>query len=344
MSYGFRLFTVEVARGPAGRKPLLMESVGDAGSQHYADHIEECMEILAGWSTLTGAPALKPAARLRIQDHRRSSGERGDPRIRFLSHSWLEERHLLFHVEYGRLGRYPKALAMKAVDDAHIDGLATGHAYRCLILLPEAGTRGLLAVEDVSSTTPARIVPNWLSRASDWRARKSKPAVKAKSVRLIAQQIKDLPRLRELIKTADDASLRLTKKTVSASSKRKTTKVKLDYKIDTKADRDDVINWAENFAGLGNHNLHGDGVAAMTDIVDGSLTSVGFTDAVVVLKGPAGTKKVSANRLDELFVYPVAEDRPSDDEFVNEVMSVVGGMQAWLQINLESQEEEGDGD
>ncbi|MFV4914910.1 hypothetical protein PFZ49_15625 [Microbacterium lacticum] len=87
---------------------------------------------------------------------------------------------------------------MKAVDDAHIDGLATGHAYRCLILLPEAGTRGLLAVEDVSSTTPARIVPNWLSRASDWRARKSKPAVKAKSVRLIAQQIKDLPRLREL--------------------------------------------------------------------------------------------------------------------------------------------------
>ncbi|MFV4913342.1 hypothetical protein PFZ49_07230, partial [Microbacterium lacticum] len=148
----------------------------------------------------------------------------------------------------------------------------------------------------------------------------------------------------KLIKTADDASLRLTKKTVSASSKRKTTKVKLDYKIDTKADRDDVINWAENFAGLGNHNLHGDGVAAMTDIVDGSLTSVGFTDAVVVLKGPAGTKKVSANRLDELFVYPVGEDRPSDDEFVNEVMSVVGGMQAWLQINLESQEEEGDGD
>lgn len=340
MIYGFRLFVVSVASGPAGYSELRMETVGDDARQHYIEHVEQCLDVLEKWSTLTGAPSLRRSARLPIKAHRRSDGDKGDPRIRFLRHTTLDAGEILFHVEYGRVGRYPKALARKVVDDAQIEGLATGHAYRCLLMLPERGKTGLLAVEDVSSTTPARIIPNWLSRASDWRVKKVERLAKPRSVRLMAKQVKDLPRLREMIRSANDASLRLTKKTLSGSGKRKKTKVKLEYKLDTKADRDDVMTWAERFAAAGDAHMKGSGVAELTEIVDGSLKTVGFTDAVVVIKVGDSTKKVSASKLDDLFVYPVSADRPDDDVWVDEVMSVVSGIQTWLQVDVLSAQSE----
>ncbi len=156
----------------------------------------------------------------------------------------------------------------------------------------------------------------------------------------MAKQVKDLPRLREMIRSANDASLRLTKKTLSGSGKRKKTKVKLEYKLDTKADRDDVMTWAERFAAAGDAHMKGSGVAELTEIVDGSLKTVGFTDAVVVIKVGDSTKKVSASKLDDLFVYPVSADRPDDDVWVDEVMSVVSGIQTWLQVDVLSAQSE----
>jgi hypothetical protein len=340
VGYGFRLFKVFPAKGPAGYTPIPVEISGDAGTQHYQDHVAECLDLLISWSTLTGAPALKPSAQLKVKEHRQANGTKGDPRIRFLSHELTDEGHRLFKLEYGRVGRFPKALAVKKSQDAHIHGLATGHPYRCLLMLPATGTTGLMAVEDVDSNTTARIVPNWLSRASHYRQKKAPADQQARAIRLVARQVKDLPRLREMIGTAEHASLRLTKKTVSGSSKRKTTKVKLEYKLDTKADRDEATGWAEQFAGLGDGNLQGDGVAEMTEIVDGSLETVGFTDAVVVLQGDDGTKKLGANKLDDLFVYPLGEDRLEDQDWAVAVLSVVDGMQSWLEVDVFSAKEQ----
>lgn len=344
MGYGFRLFTVEVAKGPAGYTPLLMETVGDGGKQHYQEHALECLDRLEGWSTLTAAPKLRGKNQMKIKEHRSAQGVRTDPRIRFITHEITSHDHVLFEVLYGRVGRFPTALAVKKSGDANLGGLATGHPFRCLLMLPGKGKKGLLAVEDVDTNTPARIIPNWFSRASDHRKKKAPVGQAARSVRLMAKQVHDLPRLRALIQSATNASLKLTKKTLSSSGNRKKNQIKLDYQLDTAADRTEAMNWAEQFAGVGQHNLHGDGVVEMTSIVDGSLANVGFTDAAVVIKDDTfGTKNISAGKLDEFFIYPISAERPSKAAWLAAVKTQVEGMQTWLQVDVfddDAEEEE----
>ncbi len=335
MGFGFRLFKVTAAAGAVGTKPKQLEVAGDAAQQHYGEHVDVLLTILEDWSTLTGAPILKPSIRLKIRQHRKALGEKGDPRIRFLSHEAISTREILFETAYGRVGRFPKALAVDVKGDADIGGLATGHPFRSLLLLPEEGEVGILAIEDVDGNSPARVIPNWISRASDWRSRKQTQIVKPANVRLVAKQVADLPKLRAMINGASDIGIRLTKKSVNYASKRKSTDLKVEYKVRTKVEREAISTWAEQFAGVADHNLQGNGVAEMAGVVDGSLKSIGFTDAVITLTDESGTKKVSASKLDEFFVYPIdSEDRPDDDAWMSAVKATVLALQGWLEVDV----------
>lgn len=332
MGYGFRLFTIFAANAPAGYQRIELSTAGDDGTQTYEEHCTACLNALESFGTLTREPSLKGAKRIDIVEHRRSRGHKGDPRIRFLAHETKCSGYIFFKVEYGRIGRYPKALDRKRSKDSTIAGQATAHTYRCLLMLPSDGKVGMLAVEDIYRNSPAKYLPNWISRASEDRREREKGTTVAR--RMGATPVQDLERLRAMIEGPNDVKLRLSKKTVSGSSKRKVTDVQLEAKVRGEADRSDLLQWAKKFSGQ-DSDLQGNGVAEMTELVDATLDGIGFTDAVIVVQDDDQTKKIGPDVLDDVFVYQIDPDEPpGDNEWIAAVVSLARGTQVAVPLEL----------
>lgn len=337
MTYGFRLFSLSVAKNLTGWKPIEVTRTGDDHDDHYVDHLDEVLDTLEDLGTLTGMPRLRAAEAggevEPISEYQEDHAVRGDPRIRFADHE-ASGNNMLFTAWYGNVGTHPIAMGVDPDDDDDILGKSPGHPYRCAVLLPQSGTKGVLAVESIDKSHPSPVVVSWLARGSHQRAQLMggdtdvwRPVVRA---------VRDLPRLRQMIMHAEDAKVRLTKKIVSGSGRRGRRKLLVEFAITTRTERDDVFQWARHYLGMADDGLQGNGIVELAEVVDDSMAGLGFTDGSIVVTDPEGTKKIGPNHLDEIFEYPVAEDiRPDDDEWLWEVKDVVAGMQTYLEVDLD---------
>jgi hypothetical protein len=337
MKHGFKLFNAKVVRGMKGSAAQDVSKVGPSDNQHYGDYIsKEVLPSLISSNTLTGMPrliVLRDETDLPPITEHNVEGIPGDPRVRFTSVS-VDGYHVLFKLIYGKVGQYQTAAAVAPEDDADIDEAAVSREYRCCLLLPETGARGVLAVESINGATPAHLIPRWLKRGSHEVAIKTEP--KGPVYGLSATGVVDLERLRQMLSRDNQARIHLEKKTVSGSGRRRTKKLVLEEYIRTDAERENVISYAQSVLGFGDEST-GNGLVELVELVDENVGDVGFDEGYIVFQSETdGTKKIGPNHLDQVFVYPTSAAADNDDdEWLHEVKRTVAGLATTLEVDLD---------
>lgn len=347
MSYGFRLFKVTMGAGLRGWKPVDFTGSGVNGEIHYVEHLDQVLSLLETLDTLTGQAKLTPSDGDLADPVANYQGVRdaaqGTPRITFLSHT-RQGNNIMMKVRYGRVGPYDDAMGYDSTDNADIRGKAPGHPFRAYLFLPSAGEVGVLAVEVVARRSPVKVLVNWLGKGSyefmvtqDAAGELLVPRADARSWRLLATAVADLPRLRAMVQHASDVRIRMSKRSTSGSGKTRETIINMESPVRTAKDRSRVVAAAGALIGLDGNALAGQaGIVQLADVVDDPAVSyVGFTDAVVVVTDDNGTKTIGPGHLDDVFVYPVSVDRPTDDTWLTVVKNVVAGMQTHLEVDLD---------
>ncbi len=358
MAYGFRLYSVRMVKGVMGSKPVPFEQCGPDGKGHLSDWIDRVLTELEGHETLTKMPALRigqGTKRPTIGSHFSVSPERGDPQVRWRTHT-TKPTKVTFEIQYGTVGRFAVAMAQKAKDDADISDKAASHVFRGILYLPLKGQVGVLALESIDNATPVDVVHSWLARASIHVFEEDEAEVAAMNATQAAglspaifkinfKQIANLPRLQKMVKKSNTAELVLRKLEISGSGKPTKEKIKLVNKVTTKGERTKLTKWAADVV-----SRSADGSTAaqkkkaalveLEAIVDttsgGSVGPMGFNEGHVVVDDGTGRKKIGPSHLDQFFVYPIAGDlQPSDKKFEQEVAKEVVELRKLLGTKLD---------
>ena len=359
MAYGFRLYSVRMVKGVMGSKPVPFEQCGADGKGHLSDWLERVLTELETHETLTKMPVLRVgqgATRPSIGSHSSVAPERGDPQVRWRSHT-TKPTKILFEIQYGTVGRFAVAMAQKAKDDADISDKAASHVFRGILYLPLKGEIGVLALESIDNSTPVDIVHSWLARAAIHVFEKDEVDVAAMSPTQAAglspaifkinfKQIANLPRLKKMVKKSNTTELVLRKMEISGSGKPTKEKIKLVNKVTTKGERAKLADWAADVV----NRSSDDGSTALQKkkaslveleaIVDtssgGNVGGMGFNEGHVVVNDGTGRKKIGPDHLDQFFVYPINGDlQPSDTKFEREVAKEVVELKKLLGAKLD---------
>ena len=144
MGFGYRLFTVGVAKGLAAYKPVELSGVGNKGATHYAKHAAKAIEAgFQGFKSLTGAP--NSELRMRAGSLKRSTSTRRQKAYETtrgsVSSSTVQPARE--PTSFGPSSTAESAATrrpsgLKPDDDDQIVGKATSpKPYRCLLMLPK---------------------------------------------------------------------------------------------------------------------------------------------------------------------------------------------------------------
>lgn len=337
MVYGFKLFETKVVKNLRGQRALEVSEVGKDGREHYADFLgETLLPKLIYLGNLTGKPSLTgndgSSDLDPVSNYQNVVGITGDPRTRFETVR-LDSRSVFFKVTYGHIGHYDVAVGRSPQDDARIQDKSASRTYRCVFLLPERGTKGVLAVEWIRGNNPAGTVERWLKRAGYECAREEHPLLPIYGFGMTP--VVDLDRLREVLREANEVKIHLGKRTISGSSNRPKRTLVLENTVSA-TNLDGIMAWVRRFTGLSTDKVPGDGIVELAGLVEGDVGGLDFNEGYVVIDTDSGVKKIGPEHLDRFFVYPVSEDRwPSDDAWLQQVRSVVRGLEAKIEVDLD---------
>lgn len=338
MKYGYRVFEVHWARGARGRRhldfdlsknpPEPVTAKPKIKATHLSDRLETFLkELAADDATREGTPILvdvdpddpdeetEPA-----KDTRRS----GVPRILWDGYS-RDQHHHRFRVRYGRLAEYDSGLGPTRTTGVDLTDAAPERLYRVELLLPQAGTVGLLAVETINSACPALLVLRWLASQSKLELGSDRLE------KLLAFQHGDAGELDKLMTGDRAARVRLTRRTLRTDDVRESKDLEvIDYAL-SKSQRERLSQMAKTWASdiraaRGGNKRETDPVAAvraMATVVDEKFADLAFTDGVVELdEGNGRFTHISPSKIDETFTYSISEsDYPPGAHVWNERVS-----------------------
>ncbi len=252
MWYGLRLFEVELRQGN-GRKAV---DVSNAGGEHLAELAERVLRDRLFDRTLVGFPDAD------YDGAGDAASIPEDERDRHLNKPGLRveavQRHghtVIASVFYGRYGAFRRGLrAPGSVDpDPDLHGIAPARGYQVVLNLPPKGTRGVLAVEDISRSCPVTMFVRWLKWASQEHAADlaaaahtgdpeaaTKAAAKAVWWRLAVHPMADVEHLKRLVQQGRLERVQLIRKAVGADGTR--SKAELELTVRNLSGRHELIS------------------------------------------------------------------------------------------------------
>jgi hypothetical protein len=324
MGYGFRLFYFGI-HARMGHTPLELDQ--KLNGKTCAELLDQTLDTLtADNSTRAGMPSLKntadggdvtPAA----------PAERGDVAIKFEHHDQPGPRHLSLTVRYGRV--YGHDLAIAPSGDANIAGKAPSHVFRAEILLPKAGAQGLLVVEDIDRSCPGPAIGQWISKQSKWDAGDD-----GRWWRMRLQRLSDDERLQELIRNSKKAEIRLRRYGKSGSGKRRQTPLWITAPVEQASDLKRLANEARKWL-LGDTAAKSQGVAILAEVAGDGVTELNPDEGGLYIEDGSTTKKITPDRLDEVFVYPIGDSAPMPDDWESAVLRRLSALRGTLPFDVE---------
>lgn len=343
---GYRLYTVRVHRGRAHKITNLAECEG----AHYQDRIAPLLEKLQTISI--GNPDLNTKADESDGDEEETSliGKRA-----FRIEKFRRADRAIFGSLYaGRFGDYQLAMsATDEEDDASLEGLAASRSYRFVLVLPEIGEYGILALETIDLTCPIGQLTGWVSATSK---RNSEAATDGDAEAqppwwyFKAQQMTDVEQLRDLVQSSRLSKVDLVQydQTPDRIRRREKLRVTAPYIEGSAASvvADALRAWWEQKQAEEERAPDETVVPVTTDeeganqlsvILGKDIENVHFDDGWVVLKDPADkTRRVSPSRMSELFTYTLSWDVPvSDETFYRKVRDRAQRLAANSQVSVE---------
>ncbi|HVF06386.1 MAG TPA: hypothetical protein VNA20_16205 [Frankiaceae bacterium] len=331
--YGFRLFEVEL-REKLGRKA---RDFSEAGGEHYGTMVERLLKTRLAGQKLVGYPST-------------GSDEDGSPdeqlahrnKPALLVDDVLRTGTVVrWRAQYGRYSDFDIGLGLPGAPDADLRDVAPTRGFRVVLNLPAKGTKGVLAVEDISRSCPVVMLARWLKQVSqDDVAHRAAEAFnkggtkyedEATAIadapwwRLAAKPMADEEHLRKLIEDGKLERIQLIRKGSSVARTPDTREMELTIRaLSQKKQRDldkIVTRWFQQRSQEvdGPPPTDAEGAKDLSALLGEEVEALGFDDGYVVIND-GSKKQISPSRLSDYFVYALSNDRqPSDLAFYEAV-------------------------
>jgi hypothetical protein len=321
-SYGFRLFTVEIFNG---RKQKAV-NFNDCGGEHFADVAVRLLKNLAV-ETMVGSPKLEAPddAETIIDGNAAGDGQPDQPAFRVAEDVNVTDRTVRGSVWMGRFGSHQRALgAGDASQDTDIRNKAASRSFRFILALPDDGTVGILAVEDISRLCPVSPMTQWLRWQSHADALKASTEGELPGTpwwRIRVRPLTDEEHLERMIQQGRVEKLELVKHSVSRARTRQSEEFRMSAPLVDNGKISQVSQlvkgWLRREGDLADNPddqvTDGDAARQLAAIVGPELVNLGFDDGWVVVQDTfERTKKISPSRMSEIFTYEQAPDHRID--------------------------------
>lgn len=324
MSYGFRLFTFKVHEGMK-RSPTPFEFCGADGKTHYLDIAQGLLTALRD-RRLSGEPP-------RDGDDPGMAPGAGDVALRVHEITRVENT-LRLSVYSGRHGNFPIAMGEAADEDIDIADRAASRPYRIVLTLPRQGEIGILGAELISRSSPISPVQKWLrwtSRAeAQDGARWWRPAINALS---------DGGRLADLLEQGQIEDLVVVRHSTTSARTRQREAFRVTSRLSREPSvlKSMVKKW-EPVEGRVERATKKQAAKDIASLISDEIDDLEFEDGWIVVKDPGGgTKKVSPDRMSEIFTYKQTPDglRLDDDAFYARIRDTARPLQDPSGIQLD---------
>jgi hypothetical protein len=339
MRYGFKVHTLELARGRRGRIRLpiatcfadrevekvkkareVAEAAGDPppaplATGDYRDLLLDALRELRDSETaLTDVPKL-----MAVTDGANEfvpEMKPGTVRLRVVEVT-ADARRVSATVEYGHLGYAHRALAERREDDAQLDNKSPVQFFRVEFLLPEQGETGLIAAETISGGSALPVLVSWINHTM--RGKYGDDAM----VRLMAPQMTDTARVDALLKRDAVAEIHLVKHGAEIDGMPSDGKITVVEQVRTTSKMQNaktlVDSWVARLRskdGMTEDQRKGE-IRALAGVVSDVFAEVEFDDGVVKLDPGTGRMvEVRPSRIGELFIYEISDLWPDQDEWL----------------------------
>lgn len=343
--YGFRLFRVSItdAVGKASARPISVKDFENSSGQTIERHLEERIRELAQCGALMGEPKLgrSEARRDVVSLYKRKASTvypRNVEQIRFETGEFRGTGIYLGKLLYGKIGSHTQ-LQTEHPEPEDISKGAPSHTYRFAFLVPSSGDNLLLATETKSRTNIAPKLAKWIELQA-WSTAQTNPS--CKSVGLTIKPVKDYESLVDLIQSANEINVSLTKKEINPDSNRKTSEIQYQQKILGASRKqkvvDKVLSWINRDPSGQGGTSSKSGIVEFSDIVSLDLEredQISFDEGYVsVRQGKGSPKKISPNNLDDIFTYFLGESPVDDSDWLEEVKNVVRRLETDLKLHF----------
>lgn len=351
--YGFRLFKLSLADRVIKRnaKTLRIEDLQDYLGCTLFDHFEACFSDLEGVAALVGKPKLgsSEANRDPVSAYcvrKDEEIERNTEQIIFKGTTLVAESILLVELDFGKFGTH-QWLHGGGADSVDITKRAPSDTYRCAFFVPKKGDALIMATETKGRVNIAHRVVTWLV-LQGWSNGQAGSIDEKSSVPHLGMSltpVRDYESLIELIDSANDVKVRLTKKSVNPDSGRKAQEIEFQQRMMGAAKRDQVIDAVKSWIDRKLDNAEGRvkdgsvGIVEMAGLTDLNLQDDGidFNDGYIsIQKGNESPKKITPNSLDDVFIYLLSENRMSNADWLGEVTSVIRRLENDLLMDFSS--------
>jgi hypothetical protein len=314
-TYGFKLYSVALRIGN-GRKDVLFNEAKSGSTWRYADHAKKILSEHLN---------LKVAGLPHLRDEIPSAADSTTEAIFSPVAFGSQGDHITFTVRHGRPSGHELALSHPNAGEAKevdIKGLAPVRSYRAVLIAPEHGTVGVLAVESIAGACPATPIVKWLSKWSqdraDWELGTNEKTIPW--YKLKARPLGDVEQLQRFLDHASASEIVLTKHAPSQDRKRGAQELLVKTAALTNSmqlgSREVVKYWSDMaLTGESSDDLSGGSdIKKLASLVGPEIGEIDFDEAKIVMRDEGGnTKSISPSNLNDVFTYKLAEDVPPAD-------------------------------
>lgn len=324
MGYGFKVFGIGVTQN--GRGEILPWN--DAAWLH----LQRAVQALLDRGPRFSSPPLRDIENLAAYNDPARVAPEGDPVLEVLHAGLVSADHMHFVISTGTKGRHADLIRDAGRSPDSVRDAAASARHRVDIWRNPETDAGIMAVESIDGSCPARLLKNHLQSAS-WELSLGpdpKDATKTKRLHGYAgfriTRHPDRDYLEALIKESESATavFRELRDTASGRATHVDGELRLDLR--EKKRRDAAVKVADDwFRKMLDGQTVDDAVQSMIDefeVDEAGLEALGLdvNDVALVLAPKKGSPRVyGPNLINQLFDYPVSSYRPTNETYYDRV-------------------------
>lgn len=338
-AYGMRLYKLS-AHNARSTKDLPLNDLTDCGVQGDA-----CLALHVSLKAIEGQLFVGKPAYLgnalqtsSVPAASQSPSVSAVPYLRVIKVS-RSRRRVDVVVEYGREGDYESVISSATKQSEPMDGKATARTYRVMFLVPLNGSSLYMACETKGRTQGGEALVHTLKVSNQHEAFNALDAGQDEAsqwLRWGCKAIFDPGRIQTIMRDSEKHAIKLKRKGHGPSGTPHDGDVILTEQGIPLGNVASVVNLIKQWWDNRNTGTPESRSKAAADEL-GSLVSVDvrgidFTDGEIVFQENGKTQTVTPNTIERLFVYPIGETAPSDDELRQLAAAKLSGIEPRLNI------------